>query len=114
MFKFICSLVLLSLAVLGFNEFQRGQIFKRAGARCEICSRSWNQGFYLECHHIIPLGDGGRNSVDNGQLLCINDHARAHENIAAKRVKEGDLASAKRNSYSARVIKSRNPRRRGF
>lgn len=114
MFRFIRLIVLLFLVVFGFDEFQRGQIFKRAGARCEVCGKSWNQGFYLECHHIVPLGDGGRNSVDNGQLLCINHHARAHENIAAMRLKDGDSASAKRNAYSARVIKGRNPRRRGF
>ncbi|WP_299560735.1 HNH endonuclease signature motif containing protein [uncultured Sulfitobacter sp.] len=37
---------------------------------------------FLEVHHILPLGDGGLDAVENVIALCPNCHRRAHFGIA--------------------------------
>lgn len=43
---------------------------------------------YLETHHIVPLSEGGADSLMNVVALCPNDHRRAHyslEQLAIRR-----------------------------
>lgn len=33
---------------------------------------------YLECHHIVPLSDGGKDNIENVIALCPNCHRKRH------------------------------------
>jgi 5-methylcytosine-specific restriction protein A len=61
----------------------------RANGKCEYCGESGfkmaNGGIYLETHHVIPLCEGGKDSIRNVAALCPNDHKKAH--FAAERVR---------------------------
>lgn len=57
-------------------------VLRRAEGRCEYCG---TEGFafpdgriYLETHHIVPLANGGADSVSNVAALCANHHREAH------------------------------------
>ena len=60
----------------------RRQALERAEGKCEYCSQS---GFvmpdgriYLESHHVLPLSEGGADSILNVAALCPNHHREAH------------------------------------
>lgn len=60
----------------------RRQALERAEGKCEYCNQS---GFvmpdgriYLESHHVIPLSEGGADSIMNVAALCPNHHREAH------------------------------------
>lgn len=60
----------------------RRRVLLRAKGICELCRA---RGFttaagqvYLETHHVVPLSEGGADSVLNVVALCPNDHRRAH------------------------------------
>lgn len=60
----------------------------RAAGKCESCGQ---QGFqtatgatFLETHHIVPLSEGGPDTIANVAALCPNHHREAH--FGAKRV----------------------------
>ena len=54
----------------------------RAHGVCELCGE--NAPFsvdgkpFLESHHIIPLSEGGKDSIDNVTALCPNCHRKVH------------------------------------
>lgn len=54
----------------------------RADGVCELCGE--NAPFrvdgkpFLESHHIIPLSEGGKDSIDNVTALCPNCHRKVH------------------------------------
>lgn len=57
----------------------------RANGRCEFCGK---EGFpmpdgkvYLETHHVVPLYEGGSDTVDNVVALCPNHHREAHHGV---------------------------------
>ena len=62
---------------------------KRATHRCEIHSCAHPtfetaEGIpYTEVHHIIPLSDGGPDTIDNVACLCAAHHREVHFGIAA-------------------------------
>jgi hypothetical protein len=66
----------------------RAAVLRRAYGKCEYCGelgfKMANGSVYLETHHVIPLCEGGKDSVRNVAALCPNDHKRAH--FAAERV----------------------------
>jgi hypothetical protein len=54
----------------------------RADGRCEWCNEP---GFltddgsrYLETHHVLPLSEGGPDTIENVIALCPNHHREAH------------------------------------
>ena len=60
----------------------RKQVLERAKGHCEWCGA---KGFatssgstYLETHHIQPLSENGKDSVENVVALCPNHHREAH------------------------------------
>jgi hypothetical protein len=46
------------------------------GKACEVCG--WDKA-PCDVHHRVPKADGGKNTVDNGVVLCPNCHRLAHE-----------------------------------
>lgn len=68
----------------------RAYVLRRARGKCELCN---TKGFefpdgriYLETHHIVPLCDGGPDSVSNVAALCANHHREAHYGKAAAEI----------------------------
>lgn len=60
----------------------RAEVLLRAKGRCELCGA---QGFktssgstYLETHHIQPLSEHGKDTIENVIALCPNHHREAH------------------------------------
>lgn len=60
----------------------RAEVIRRANGKCEYCE---SEGFpdkngqpYLETHHVVPLAEGGPDTVLNVAALCANDHRMAH------------------------------------
>lgn len=61
----------------------RAFVLQRASGVCESCEFpapfETESGLpYLEVHHIVPLADGGSDTVENAAALCPNCHRRAH------------------------------------
>ena len=54
----------------------------RAGGKCEWCQETGftmdDGSVFLETHHVVPLSDGGPDSIDNVAALCPNHHREAH------------------------------------
>lgn len=85
-----------------FGDFSLGlrrRIRERDHGCCQQCGSPQEP---LECHHIIPSRFGGRNSVDNGILLCTVCHDavgfhelnHAEELLALRGTKTGQNVSA--------------------
>jgi transposase/5-methylcytosine-specific restriction endonuclease McrA len=71
-----------------FGDFSAGlrrAIKERDHGCCQMCGTTEGS---LECHHIIPSRFGGRNSLDNGILLCnlCHDTVGFHELNWAERL----------------------------
>jgi 5-methylcytosine-specific restriction protein A len=66
----------------------RAYALRRANGRCEYCNvqgfLTANGGYYLEAHHIIALGDSGRDTIENVIALCPLHHRQAHYGIGAE------------------------------
>lgn len=60
------------------------ETLKRANGMCEQCGenspfiRKSDNTPYLEVHHIVPLSNGGEDSVANTKALCPNCHRKMH------------------------------------
>lgn len=98
---------------MSFNEQQRKAIFARAGGKCEECGKDWNDGFMLECDHIIPLSMGGKNEIQNGQLLCRRCHAKKHMQLSKEAGRRGDRKAQIDNDRAARLIGRKDDKRWG-
>ncbi len=92
---------------MGFAKWQRRLIFKSFNAVCADCGRTWEQGFMLECHHVIPLSEGGGNVISNSRLLCRSCHSKAHIRLGQEALKLGNKRRANQNFWAARTIKKR-------
>lgn len=59
-------------------------VLERAKGICERCHkpapfyRASDSTPYLEVHHVIPLSEGGDDTVDNAKALCPNCHREVH------------------------------------
>lgn len=103
--KLILVGLFLFVCFCGFTRSQRVKILDYAGWRCEDCGKSWDKDKYmLECHHVVPLGDGGKNTVSNSRLLCRPCHAKAHRRLGRN---AKDRATKNRNYRAARLIEKR-------
>ena len=60
---------------MGFSRSIREEALVRAARRCCVCRRF--KGVGVEVHHILPLADGGENSLDNAIVLCFDCHCAA-------------------------------------
>jgi len=57
---------------------------------CEICG--WNEST-RDVHHIIPVSQNGKNTLDNVIVLCPNHHRMIHKNLISKEAIEIALKS---------------------
>lgn len=53
---------------------RKEKIVNRDGRFCSTCGSSGN----LHLHHVVPLGSGGTNAVENLVLLCEKCHSHKH------------------------------------
>lgn len=71
------------------NAFKRNfdviiEVLERANGNCEACFkpapfiRARNDEPYLEVHHLIPLAEGGEDTINNAVAICPNCHREAH------------------------------------
>jgi 5-methylcytosine-specific restriction protein A len=70
----------------------RRQVLERAEGKCEYCDQL---GFvmsdgriFLESHHVIPLSEGGADSVSNVAALCPNHHREAHYGKTCTKIRQ--------------------------
>ncbi len=60
----------------------RGWVERQADGSCELCGeRSFTRpdgSWYVEVHHVVPLADGGSDTVDNAVALCPSCHRACH------------------------------------
>jgi 5-methylcytosine-specific restriction endonuclease McrA len=76
--------LLVTQSIFKRNEYVVRIVHERAKGFCEKCKkeapflRDKDKLPYLEVHHIIPLSEGGDDTVDNAIALCPNCHRQAH------------------------------------
>lgn len=102
--ELLTLVVLVWLCFGAFTKWQRKDIFKRDNAECKKCGRKWDDGYMLECHHVIPLNCDGDNSTSNGILVCRTCHATLHRNLAQTAQTEQQRDA---NASAYRIIKAR-------
>jgi 5-methylcytosine-specific restriction protein A len=74
---------------------------RRAGGICQLCNRpapfkDRDGDPFLEIHHIVPLAEGGQDSIENVVALCPNCHRRMHVlNLPADEVRLKNRASSR-------------------
>lgn len=66
----------------------RAFVLVQANGRCESCNQlapfTTAAGVpYLEVHHVVPLANGGPDTVSNAVALCPNCHRRVHYAVDA-------------------------------
>lgn len=50
------------------------------GPECKLC-RYHKEPVKNHCHHVIPISEGGKNTLRNGIILCSRCHDEVHANI---------------------------------
>ena len=65
------------------DPYVRFCVLSRANGVCELCNKPgpFDRGdgvMFLESHHVIPLSDGGDDSINNAVGLCPNCHRKMH------------------------------------
>lgn len=88
------------------NEISRNRenLINNHENKCDVCAMDYKQ--LLEIHHILPLQQGGNNSLDNISCLCPNCHSILHKFISSychDSIDEEELHNwiAKNYSYEA-------------
>lgn len=74
------------------NEYITEYAKRRANGTCQLCRKEApfkdkNGRPYLEVHHIVPLSEGGEDSIENTVALCPNCHRKMHSLGDVKDVK---------------------------
>lgn len=57
------------------------RVVSQRGPHCQLCGfvfRKANGADYAECHHLVPLSEGGPDTEDNLLVLCPNHHKMIH------------------------------------
>lgn len=55
-------------------------------ASCRISyahATTWGRVSYTEVHHIVPLAEGGQDTIDNVACLCPTHHREVHLGVRA-------------------------------
>lgn len=84
-------------------------VLGRAEGKCEHCGEPGfsmpNGAVYLETHHVVPLSEGGPDTVANVIALCPNHHRRAHHGIDRTELRLAFLAYLEQRSASCLTIR---------
>jgi 5-methylcytosine-specific restriction protein A len=80
-------------------------VLKYAKGVCEYCSVPapflTNGGTpYLEVHHVVPLADGGADTVENAVAVCPNCHRAAHYSVDAAEIRDRLFGYLRKRHYS--------------
>lgn len=78
------------------NEGIREAVHERDRGQCQNCSVS-GPDVTLDCHHVVPRGQGGSDRLSNLVLLCRQCHDAAHGKATAPTVQfssTGDMDTA--------------------
>ena len=73
--------VLILLCLGGFSIAHRKIWGKKKHWACERCGRRWAEGWLLEFDHRLPTSQGGPDTEENAQLLCLGCHAHKHRQL---------------------------------
>ena len=73
----------------GFPPAERAALLERDDYRCQECGSRRNP----ECHHIVPVSEGGSHALSNGLVLCRSCHIEHH------RAESGDHLHTQREAY---------------
>jgi len=57
-----------------FSEMERSAIASTQDYNCNICGIELNDNREFDIDHIIPIANGGKNTVDNLQAICKACH----------------------------------------
>lgn len=68
---------------MAFPKWMRVEAGRRRGWACEKCGRRFADGWIIEAHHIVPTSQGGQDTFENLQLLCVECHYKEHVRLAA-------------------------------
>jgi 5-methylcytosine-specific restriction protein A len=70
----------------------RSLVLARSKGLCELTSvpgfKMANGGVYLETHHIVPLSEGGPDTVENVIALSADAHRRAHHAVGRDELRQ--------------------------
>ena len=70
----------------------RSKVLERANGICECCGQrgflTMDGRLFLETHHIVPLSEGGADTVENVIALCPNEHREAHHGAKAQALRQ--------------------------
>lgn len=58
-----------------FSEMERSAIASSQSYNCNICEVELNDNREFDVDHIIPIANGGKNTVDNLQAICKSCHS---------------------------------------
>lgn len=60
---------------MGFSKKVKDEVLVKSARHCCVCHK--RTGLNIEVHHIIPLEQGGKNTIENAIALCFDCHADA-------------------------------------
>jgi 5-methylcytosine-specific restriction protein A len=73
------------------SERVRRKALIRANGYCDWCGQlgfvTADGGVYLETHHVVPLSEGGADTVTNVAALCATHHREAHHGLDRARMR---------------------------
>lgn len=74
------------------NPEVRKTVLKRANGKCEFCGargfKTLSGELFLETHHIVPLSQGGPDTIYNVAGICPNHHREAHFGDTAEIIRD--------------------------
>ena len=75
------------LFVNGYNRSYKGNMrtiaFKKSGGRCKTCTTTKN----LTINHIIPKVVGGKNKIDNFEVMCLSCNIKEYQFLVKRALK---------------------------
>lgn len=74
----------------------RLKVFERDGGKCSICGNESS----LTIDHIIPIFEGGTNSLENLRLLCIDCHNKKNKDEYIRAEEKSEQVGLRSNNYA--------------
>ncbi|OLT59963.1 group II intron reverse transcriptase/maturase [Moorena bouillonii] len=60
---------------------QKGKLFKKQKGKCAHCGLTFRTGDDWEVHHVKPLSQGGKDQIQNMELIHLHCHDEIHREI---------------------------------